>query len=384
MFGLIMISSCSEKTEISEFDQLSIVVDTDPTEQESGDLVKPEDRLENFNDHVRNPPFVLYMSPVGSDSNTGLSASSPLKTLTKVHARLKQLKPVIDTDIEIRVKFIPNTPYQNQTVKWKHVSTQYHISFMPQDYQYGEGYSGIAGRPEFNGNGTDDWFFDLQSSSGRSNVRFYYLKVSNYTYGGIRFYGSRKNVPAYPDWNGYNSVYGCYFYALGNKKYPGLNMGYAAIDFVNSDHNIVRNNHFVKLENKTADASHIHGVYLAHNSSDNLIQKNKFYKITGDAVRVRNYSNRNDIQQNRILRSGIRAHYSTYRNSTNGECRSWENRFRYNTVSCGYNGQRISIFKFFLRYQGNGATPDGPQYPDGSCPAYSRQLYTAGNVRDCN
>lgn len=384
LFGVVLLSSCEEKTEISDLNQLTAIANLQLNEQEPGDLIELEDRPEIASEYSRNPPFVLYMSPVGSDNNSGLSPASPLKTINKVQARLQQLKPTIDTDIEIRIKYIPNKPYLNQTVIWRHTSNQYNISFMPQDYQYGGGYSSIAGRPEFDGNGTNNWFFDLREFDGRSNIRFYYLKVSNYAYGGIRFYGDRTNPPLYDGWNSHNSVFGCYFYELGNKKYPGLNLGYAAIDFVNSDHNTITNNHFVKLENKTADASHIHGVYLAHNSCDNLIRRNKFYKITGDAVRIRNYSNRNDIQYNRIIRSGIRAHYSTYRNSEIGECRSWENRFRYNTVSCGYNGKKISLFRYYLRYNGNGATPDGPQYPDGNCPSFSRRLYTVGNVRDCN
>jgi len=140
----------------------------------------------------------------------------------------------------------------------------------------------------------------------------------------------------------------------------------------------------VRLENETKNASHIHGVYLAHNSSHNIIERNRFYKITGDAIRVRNFSNFNKIRNNKIIQSGMRAHYSTYRNSEIGECRSWENEFRDNTVSCGYSGSKISLFRYFLRINGNGAVSDGPQYPNGNCGSFSRRLYTSNNIRNCN
>jgi hypothetical protein len=46
---------------------------------------------------------------------------------------------------------------------------------MPSDYTYGEGVSGIAGRPVFDADGQQDWFFVLKSSEGTpTNIRFYY------------------------------------------------------------------------------------------------------------------------------------------------------------------------------------------------------------------
>ena len=252
---------------------------------------------------------------------------------------------------------------------------------MPLDYTVGEGVDDIEGRPLFHGIGVEDWFFDLKSRDGQSNVNFYYLRIERYVPGGIRFHGNRDILE---QWNGNNTVYGCYFYEIGNKWYPDAHYGYGAVDLVNSDNNWIENNHIVKAENKSgSDASHMHAVYLAHNSDRNQIERNRVERISGDPIRVRDFSNKNVINSNNIIEAGKYAYYSTYRNTERNECPSWENEFRSNIVNCGYNGESIQLFRYFVRYNGNGALDDGPEYPTGDCAEFDRWLYTSGNERPC-
>ena len=148
---------------------------------------------------------------------------------------------------------------------------------MPSDYGYGKGISDIAGRPVFEGGGSREWWFDLRSSNGEAtNLRFYYLRVQGYTSGAIAFVGGQSHAER-TSWNGYNTVYGCYFYKLGNKYYPHVqDVGIAAVDLGNSDRNLIRNNIFAYLENRPENINNIHGVYLAHGSDYNVVTRNEF------------------------------------------------------------------------------------------------------------
>jgi hypothetical protein len=116
-------------------------------------------------------PFRLYVSPSGEDGRDGLTPSSPLGTLQGVHAKLLEYKPVIDQDVEVRIEFVAGQPYKRQSVRWTHTSPTHTISFMPNDYSYGENVTGIAGRPVFDGDGLQEWFFDLRVSKGEPMSR---------------------------------------------------------------------------------------------------------------------------------------------------------------------------------------------------------------------
>ncbi len=338
--------------------------------------VVPEDETQTLSNnetiefsgtYTEENPFTLFIKTDGRDSRSGLTLGNALKTLSGAHARLKEYKPTIDVDIEIRIQYISGQPYNEQTVNWTHTSQNHTITFMPSDYYYGAGINDIAGRPIFDGQGKEDWFFDLRSQNGEAtNVQFYYLKIEGYIPGGIRFYGSEPN---WSQWNGYNRVFGCYFYDLGNKNYNNaVGKGYGAIDLVNSDHNYIRNNHFIHLENRSADAELLHAVYLAHNSEYNIVSGNRFYYVSGDPIRTRNYSNYNEVRGNKFERTGSHSFISDWHDS--GECRSWENEFRDNTpLKCGYSGQTFAYYWFW-----NDGNPEGSH-----CAPLPRRLYTSGN-----
>ncbi len=335
-------------------------------------------------------PFVLFMNLSGSDNNSGLTEDKPLATLHGVQEKLIIYKP-IHQDVEVRIKFIKYKPYTNQGIEWTYTSPIHNISFMPSDYKYGQGINDISGRPAFDGQGANSYFFKvLTIKQTKTNLRFYYIEIRDYIFGGINFHADKDN---FDNWNGYNTIYGCYFDSLGDKYYPQTfkGIGYGAIDLVNSDHNIIQQNHFAHCENGTDGASHMHGVYLSDNSDHNLIQHNNFTWISGDAVRIRNFSNNNIINDsNEIRRCGVYSYYSTYRDLTKGECRSWENEFRDNICECGYAGQEIQLFTFWVVHFDDNNKPkqdkdDSSKYADGwhHCQKHSRWLYTSGNQRLC-
>ena len=315
-------------------------------------------------------PFVLYLSPDGADSLSGLTPSEALMTLAGAHMRLRQYKPVIDQDIEIRIRFVAAKPYLGQTVDWTHTSPEHTISFMPEDYRSYGRIDIMAGRPVFDGQGAEDWFFDLRqpeagAAGGPTNVRFYYLHIQNYVPGAIRFHGDRDDRSG---WNGYNTVSGCCFYRLGNMHFASDSVGYGALDLVNSDHNVIRNNRFERLANRGLDGALCHAVYLAHNSEYNRISANSFEYVSGDPIRVRDYSNFNAVIGNSFARTGVHAFMSDW--YAEGECRSWENEFRDNApLSCGYSGRRLPYRWLLFDNYGEGS----------DCRIFERRMHAEGN-----
>jgi hypothetical protein len=329
---------------------------------------------------VSTAPFRLYLSPSGADWRDGLTPATALRTLQGAHTKLLAYKPVIDQDVEVRIQYVPNQSYKWQSVRWTHTSPDHTISFMPSDYSYGENVSGIAGRPVFDADGLQEWFFELRAGKGEpTNIRFYYLRIQEYSSGAIAFVGGQTHDNRV-SWNGYNTIYGCYFYRLGDKYFVPhgtltSDTGIAGVDLGNSDHNLIRNNIFAYLENRSATAGHIHGVYLAHNSNNNVVVKNAFSYITGDPIKVRDFSNFNQIISNTFVRTGRTAFFHDAPSA--GECSSWRNEFRYNTLQCGYSGLNITTFK-------DSPDPSLPRVFQGyDCPRIPEWLYTSGNQKSC-
>jgi hypothetical protein len=197
----------------------------------------------------------FYVSPDGNDGNDATSEARAVATLSGVH---KLINPQTMTrPIEVRIK--QGTYYTNGTVEWRKYHPTYAISFMPSDYAYGA-WGSFAGRPVFDGEGAAaHWFGFLQRDKPgeATNLRFYYLKVINYS-NGIVLEGHPTNAAR---WNGFNKVYGIYFYRLGSKwstEYEGR----GGVFLVNSRNNNIRNNHFVELENVGGEQGGIHAVYI--------------------------------------------------------------------------------------------------------------------------
>ncbi len=298
------------------------------------------------------PVYRLYLAPTGSDANSGLRPDMPLRTLARAHELLLLAAP--QKDVEVRIK---QGTYTAPPTTWTFLVHGHTVSFLPIDYEYGDSIDGIAGRPVFRGDGTSGFWFTGQlpkgHSGGDARLRFYYLQVEKYDQGGLELNGGIAEVgglwrPATAGYNG-NTVVGMYFTNLGS-RWATPRFGYSGIDLVNSRKNLIRGNHFVRLENSGSAANVMHGVYLAHGSSGNTVRNNKFQMISGDPIRTRNDSNDNNVFSNVLRRTGGGAQFSDWfcdglcarRYDKPRECASHGNLFHDNDNVSSYRGAAVS------------------------------------------
>lgn len=294
-------------------------------------------------------PLTIYLSPTGSDINSGLSQATSIKTLERAEQVINDLDP--DSDVEIRVK---QGLYTGGQTTWNTFIPDHTISFMPIDYVYGMNSTQFAGRPIFRGDGSGDWWIYAQLPQGHpggtTGLRFYYLQVDNYQ-NGLMLHGryttdaNGLRVPSTLGANG-NTVYGMNFLKLGSKYGGRIPFGVAGVDLVNSSGNLIQANHFRQLENgPRVDWSHLHAVYLAHGSSHNSIINNELKTISGSGINIRNGSSFNDVTGNTFDHVGLHAALSDWfcdgqcvSDGNPQECASHSTEFYGNTLGVGYDG----------------------------------------------
>jgi hypothetical protein len=79
---------------------------------------------------------------------------------------------------------------------------------------------------------------------------------------------------------------------------------YGAIVFKGVTGSLIGNNLFEKMLNTTPGTeSHVHGIYLAHNSDNTTINQNYFFDIMGTPIKVRDGSDNTFIKRNVFRRS---------------------------------------------------------------------------------
>jgi hypothetical protein len=362
------------------------------------------------------PVFTVYMAASGSDDNTGTSADSPVYSLHRVQDVLVAAKPQTDVEVRIAQGVYSLRPFQD----WRFYIPGHTISFMPADYQYGDGINDIAGRPIFRNRVTDTgllpgYWLQLRLPSdpadplyngGTSGLRFYYLQIEHYSAGGISIYGNSERTSVVTDPAGLssagltvqgsaglngNTVFGMEFNEVGSKYGTssngcGLTHGYGAVLLADSSNNTVDNNHFIHVENNkgpdcAADTNLIHGLYIAGFSSGNEVKGNEFTHVSGAPVKLRDRSNNNTVESNTFTDSGDHGYYYEQFCATDcgvahvRECASYGNRFAYNTLVSGYQGRKPPTFAL----DPAGATYAGAAAPC-SIPAGVERLHTAGNV----
>nr|WP_198151287.1 right-handed parallel beta-helix repeat-containing protein [Kibdelosporangium sp. MJ126-NF4]CEL14159.1 hypothetical protein [Kibdelosporangium sp. MJ126-NF4] len=348
--------------------------------------------------------FTVHMSASGSDSADGLTPATAVKTLVRVQQVLRDAQP--DTDVEVRIK--QGTYVSPPMHDWRFYVPGHTVSFMPSDYEYGEGESGIAGRPVFRNTGDKPAGFWLQPrlpkdktdplyDGGNSGLRFYYLQVEQYSAGAVSVYGDSERDIADETYspplrkqgskglNG-NTFFGMVFTHLGSKWAPcGTDCyGWGAIVLTNSSGNRIANNHFLNIENHGNYGGHIHGLYVTHFSSDNTMSANRFSYINGDPVKIRDRSNFNTVEDNTFTRTGrlgfyrdefcdaacVKEHPKIER-----QCASYHNRFASNRLISDYDGDNSS--------EAWTLSPPGLTNAGGTpctIPAGDQRLRTAGNT----
>lgn len=279
------------------------------------------------------PATTLYMSPSGSDSNTGASPIAALKTLKGVLANVTATNPADAVNI-----VVAEGTYVSQSVIWTYFNGK-PITFAPP--------ASAATKPVFDGEGTGlTWFTmgDSAVATRPTNLHFIGLAVTNYWLG---LDLGRDKAPG----NSHNEVRNMLFERVGAFYTHGLPdpKGFAALRLRQSSNNTIVGNRFHGVKNSNASDSdgdgvkddltgYIHAIYMAHNARSNVISDNEFNQVTGDAVRTRDGSDDNLMEGNRFIAAGKYSAYSDWIAETGDECPSHGNRFKDNTVGDGYFG----------------------------------------------
>jgi hypothetical protein len=209
----------------------------------------------------------------------------------------------------------------------------------------------------------EEWFEYRLPDGGpgqRTNLVFDRLIVTGYQDG----IGLRGQFEDDDFWVGSNSITNCIFHDLGDgaiedfenpdpEKRGTPRSGWAGVALANSRNNVVVGNTFDTLSNdyniyEGGDTElYMHGVYLLWYANDNLVADNVFKRISGDPIRVRDFSNFNTISNNLFSRSGYEAAYGEWYCNFEQfepdhctkdppedvrECPSYENRFTDNIL----------------------------------------------------
>ena len=332
----------------------------------------------------------IYLAPAskgGKDSNTGLTSKSPILTLAHAQQVLTRLNPAGNVTVRIT-----QGTYVASAITWSFYVPGHTISFMPVNYSVGGGRP-PGGDPVFAdpaSGGThigQTWFTAVLPpggplhDGGTTGLRFYYLDIEDYTQG-ISFNGQAGHswhnqtfyVQPSAGVNG-NDVSGMTFHDIGDLFAPSQT-GYGAILFTDSSHNDIVNNTFDDIYN-SGDHDQLHALYITHFSSANTIDKNLFENTNGEAVKVRDRSNDNNVFGNTFNATGGVAAYlddfcdqacvNTATPKKYRECASYGNHLDDNTIRTGTFWDLI---------------PPGETYAGGApctIPRGEMRLHTAGN-----
>jgi hypothetical protein len=333
----------------------------------------------------------IYLAPAsqgGKDSNTGLTSSSPILTLAHAQQVLTKLNPA--GNVTVRIK---QGTYVASAITWSFYVPGHTVSFMPANYSGGgrpPGGDPVFADPAANGTHVGQtWFTAILPpapsplhNGGNTGLRFYYLDIEDYTQA-ISFNGqaghSWHNQTFYVQPSAGvndNDVSGMTFNDIGDSFAPSQT-GYGVILFTDSSDDAISNNTFDDIYN-SGDTDQLHALYITHFSSSNTVDKNLFENTNGEAVKVRDRSNFNDIFSNTFKATGgVAAYLDDFcdQQCVNGaspkkyrECASYGNRFADNTIETGAWWDLI---------------PPGETYAGGApctIPKGDERLHTAGNT----
>lgn len=157
--------------------------------------------------------------------------------------------------------------------------------------------SGAGGRAVFDGGGFGGVWMKINAQKGQQlDLTIQRLEVRSYETA-VDLRGSRVDPDA---WVGGVKIMNNYFNSIGDIASPDAEPATAAIRLVNSDRNRISGNRFSNIRNREK-CGRLHAIYLAHGSSDNVIENNTFEDSCGDAIRLRDGSNRNVVRKNRFV-----------------------------------------------------------------------------------
>lgn len=277
--------------------------------------------------------FQIFVAPLpyGDDSNDGLTEKSSVNTLNRANRLCHEHVPEHDRNIQVVVA--PGL-YQDQTVKWDYYSPQFDVKIVGTD----RGLPTTAQEmPEFRGPAGGQTWLGLPNTriSERANLQIRGLFVNRYRTA-ISTEGSNGNV-----------ISGCYFRRIGQQS-DDDKVSTATIRLVNSNYNRIElcyfriNGNF--FSNNESEWRLFHGVYMAHHSNENIVERNNFSRFSGHPVKVRDSSNYNEVRRNRFfnVRSGT-ALQDYYKASPRKEAPSFGNIFAENEVLPNGDNNLIAV-----------------------------------------
>lgn len=223
---------------------------------------------------------VIHVSPSGSDASEGGSEAQAVATIQRA-VKLAEAAPAGTLGARIVLK--PAT-YKGQTFETRGNREGVPIAIT----------SASTERAVFDGDEQGGTWMKLKPRGGRpSNVRILGIEVTNYEIA-IDVHGNRNN----PDmWAGGVEIRDSRFANIGDIARPGAAPSTAALRLVNSDRNVIVGNQFVGIRNNS-QCPLIHALYVAHGSTNNLIEGNTFEDSCGDAIRFRDRSDNNVVRKN--------------------------------------------------------------------------------------
>lgn len=311
----------------------------------------------------------MYMRSNGSDRHSGISNSLAVRSLTRVHALVRELilaDPSTDIEVHIAPGTYRSTMYYDYRAKWPSNDTMQHatITFMPApaapalSIPSSSSSSSLPASPPwpvtFDGCNTAagpcpggtffDMFFSVPRADGApraTNMVFQGLHMTNFSQGivftgckvirghcpnsNISHHEHNLNGPSYSLSS--NTIRDCWFERMGNVFNTSLCPCCGAVATVHTHHSLFTGNLFTDVVGiqrgvwpsgaKKPDpgwyaAEHMHAFYLSNNSTRNNITNNIIVRAMGDPIRIRDSSSFNQITGNTFSQAGAESAFEEW------------------------------------------------------------------------
>jgi len=270
--------------------------------------------------------LTLYVAPNGDNQSSGMNGDAAVKSLQV--AVNKALSHSAQGLSKRKIVVLPGNYLEQVTV----------VKDIPDDKPLvisGTIQSGV--RPVFNGNGKGRSWLVLESASGKpSRLTIENIEVANYVTA-ISLNGQRTLINAS---NSENIIQNNIFRNIGQISFPEGKPSTAAVRLVNSRSNQIIQNQFINIRNNVGCGA-LHSIYIAHYSSENVIQGNIFDGGCGATIKTRDASNSNIIRNNRFFDQSEPVFLDSFCDKDSrddctketSECPSWGNVFRDNKMA---------------------------------------------------
>ena len=224
--------------------------------------------------------MAIYASPTGSDARKGSNVADAVASIQRA-VKLAEAAP-LETE-RVKIVFLPGTYLAQQ---FETAGNPDHIPMLIT--------SGGGGRAVFDGDGYGGTWMVLKPRSGHpANITIDGVDVRNYVTA-ISVTGDRNDSAR---WAGGLEIRSNRFSHIGDIARGGVKPSTAAIRLVNADHNVIAGNEFAHIRNNKSCVL-LHAIYVAHGSTNNLIEGNAFLDSCGDAIRFRDGSDNNVVRNN--------------------------------------------------------------------------------------